>query len=196
MRQLRPVYCVIALACAVALTGCGSQSALRATTSAPPSTAPSASQTTDLSWDAQVKLIEIGDALKQDLGTSFGGEEIDRAAARLVVYFAGTPAAFQIARAKVTSKYGAAVLLVHAVEPEAAAVKLRDAIASALQGSKVSVSQLAVMPDGTVRVWTSGSPASVLAQLTNDGIGVRGSDGQALVDVVNQDIGNATPVAD
>jgi hypothetical protein len=196
MRQLRPVYCVLALTSAVALTGCGSQSELRATTTAPPSSVASASQTADLSWDAQYRLIEIGDALKQDLGTSFGGEEIDRPSARLLVHFAGTHAAFQIARAKVTSKYGSAVLLVQAVQPEAAAVKLRNAIATALQGSTVSVSQLAVMPDGTVRVWTSESPASVLAQLANDGIRVRSGDGQALVDVVNQDIGSATPVAD
>jgi hypothetical protein len=146
-----------------------------------------------LSWDAQSKLIQIGDAVKAELGTSFGGEEIDRATGRLIVHFSGNPAALDSAQAKLDSEYGSSVELLQAVQSEAAALALKDKIAAAIQDSQLPVSQIATLPNGTVRVWTSGDTASVLGALVKDGIEVRNSAGQRVVDLVTRDDAVVSP---
>jgi hypothetical protein len=156
-------------------------------------TAAAAVPTDDLSWDAQFRLDQIGDATKAELGSEFGGEEIDRVAKRLVVHFSGTKAAFDAAQSKLAAEYGTLIDLVQAVQSEAGALKLKDALASAIQNSTLPVSQLAPLPDGRVRIWTSGDPAEVTSFLAKSGIAVTNASGASLVDVVPQDVETVTP---
>ena len=173
----------------VVLTACGAP--VHPSATATPSA--SASQQISLSWDAQGKLLEIGDAVTAELGSSFGGDEIDQAAGRLVVHFNGSAEEFAAAQSTLASQYGSLVELVRAVQSHAAALKLKDSIAAALQSSPLDVSQIAPLPDGTVRVWTSGDPAVVLAAIAKDGIRVRNPSGQPVVDVVRQDVAIISP---
>ena len=184
---------VVVAAGLVALTACGAPAKQAALSSASPTASPTPSSRDNLSWDAQFKLIQIGDAAKTELGASFGGEEIDRAHARLVVHFSGDAAAFSSAQARLASKFGASIELVRAVQSEEAALKLEKTIAAAIQNSHLPVSQIAPLPNGAVRVWTSGDTAAVLALLVKNGIKVRNSAGLPVVDVVTQDVGVVSP---
>jgi hypothetical protein len=108
------------------------------------------------------------------------------------VYFSGGPTEFASAQAKLASQFGALVELVQAVQSAQAAVKLKNTIAAAIQNSRLPVSQIGPLPNGAVRVWTSGDTTAVLAALVKDGIKVRNSAGQPLVDVV-KDVGVVSP---